>query len=193
MSQSVPESRKGAHAHPVITATPIGWAWGCVLLPEPGRGAGGWALAGGGEPGLPLHRQRPSLAGPQPTWPPCCPTSRAGSSSTPSSTWVLSGCSRCCSQTRAFSRASCSSASSQVRGRGLAEGPGALLRGVGTAARCGAASSLLGGWGSELASVTGPMVTVLLGNRRGCAEEQQACKGPGAGGRRWRGPLGPAL
>ena len=54
----------------------------------------------------------------QPTWRPCFRTSLAGSSSTPSSTWVPSGSSRCSSRTRPSCRASCSNASSQVRGRG---------------------------------------------------------------------------
>lgn len=53
----------------------------------------------------------------QGTWLPCCLTSLAGSSSTPSSTWALSGCSRCSSQTLHSCKASCSSASSQVRGQ----------------------------------------------------------------------------
>lgn len=51
----------------------------------------------------------------QRTWPPCFPTSLAGSSSTPSSTWAPSGSSRCSSQTHPSCRASWSSASSQVR------------------------------------------------------------------------------
>lgn len=50
----------------------------------------------------------------QQTWPHCFLTSLAASSSTPSSTWVLSGSSKCSSQTRLFCRASWSSASSQV-------------------------------------------------------------------------------
>lgn len=53
----------------------------------------------------------------QRTWPPCFPTSPADSSSTPSSTWVPSGSSRCSSQTRPSCRAFWSSASSQVRPR----------------------------------------------------------------------------
>lgn len=48
------------------------------------------------------------------TWPHCFLTSLAVSSSTPSSTWVPSGCSKCSSQTRLFCRASWSSASSQM-------------------------------------------------------------------------------
>lgn len=53
----------------------------------------------------------------QVTWLHCCLTSLAASSSTPSSTWVLSGCSRCSSRTLRSCKASCSSASSQVRGQ----------------------------------------------------------------------------
>lgn len=51
----------------------------------------------------------------QVTWLHCCLTSPAGSSSTPSSTWVPSVCSRCSSRTPLSCKASCSSASSQVR------------------------------------------------------------------------------
>lgn len=76
----------------------------------------------GGVPPLPRepeeHKQPQALSFSvaQPTWRPCCLTSPAVSSSTPSSTWVLSGSSRCSSQTRPSCRTSCSSASSQVRG-----------------------------------------------------------------------------
>lgn len=53
----------------------------------------------------------------QVTWLHSCLTSPVGSSSTPSSTWVLSVCSRCSSQTLHSCKASCSSASSQVSGQ----------------------------------------------------------------------------
>lgn len=80
----------------------------------------------------------PSFSVTQLTWPPYFPTSPAASSSTPSSTWVPSGCSRCSSQTRPSCRASCSSASSQVRGPSF---PG--CRGGGREAEAGGAGALL--------------------------------------------------
>lgn len=114
----------GAHAHPKA----IPW-WRersrsmsvSTLVPEdraarPPHKAWEW---GGAPPTRdPEERRQPPALSfvAQPTWRPCCPTSPAVSLSTPSSTWVPSGSSRCSSQTRPSCRTSCSSASSQVRG-----------------------------------------------------------------------------
>lgn len=85
-----------------------------VSLPPWRPGSGEEQLAQR-NPGMYPHNEDTFVS--QVTWLHCCLTSLAGSSSTLSSTWVLSVFSRCCSRTLHSCKASCSSASSQVRGQ----------------------------------------------------------------------------
>lgn len=104
-------AERRAHARP----KPAPWQKGAKQCsgqhpPEPG-GWGSPSTMQGLEVGRSCSEEEamrppPSFSVTQLTWPPCFPTSPAGSSSTPSSTWVPSGCSRCSSQTRPSCRAS---------------------------------------------------------------------------------------
>lgn len=162
------EPRRVLRLEPMVVAL-IVWAWGT----RPPCGAGGlsssvsvsalvqedgaaqaphkaWEWGGAVTQRETEERRQPhplSFSVAQPTWRPSFPTSPVVSSSTPSSTWVPSGSSRCSSQTRPSCRASCSSASSQVRGRGdqgTREGVRRGRPGAGQALLC---RSGVAGWG----------------------------------------------
>lgn len=105
-----------------------------VLPPWRPGGEEEWLAQGMGR----VHPHNKDTSVSQVTWPPYFPTSLAVSSSTLSSTWVPSVYSRCSSQTRHSSRVSCSSASSQVRGRRKQRLP--CLRSTGAVVCCPLAS-----------------------------------------------------